>query len=637
MKESESSFDVMASVKDLQDFMGGYVDKIYHPTLDHLILSIRTPGEGKAFIHFLVGRWLYKSAQGQGNGQQPSDFAMMLRKRITNAKISGVRQQGFDRIAVLSLDKEGTFELVLEMFAEGNIILVKEGQIVQPLTSHTWKHRDVRAKKDFLFPPPVPDPESMSEGELHGILSSSDTDLVRTLATRLNTGGRYSEEICARAGFEKLRPAKDLTQTEVQLILDTIKQFKHEIAVSGRGYVVTKDAGVEDVVPVRMRIYDGFTVEEFDSFSRAVEAYIPRVPRPKKEKPKEAVLEMERLKRKIQQQETAVTKLQDEGRESQLMGDFLFANYPDISKVLTVAKSNLMESKRLNTIPDFVAYDEKNSILKVRIKTATVELDPRGSIESNAQRYYQQAKKARKKLEGVLVALSETRKAIDELARGQAKTAEGPRTKRTPTKKFWFERFRWFISSEGALVIGGKDAKSNDMLVKKHLQAGDRYAHADIHGAPSVVVKMKEGVTERTLYEACEFAVATSKAWNAKIGSAAGYWVLPEQVSKTPESGEYLPKGAFVIRGKRNYSEKLEIKVAIGEIEFEGFRKIMCGPESAMKTHSRRYLVIRPGEKDKNEFAKRLSDAFEVPIEEIQSILPPGDVEVAGQAGIAIS
>ncbi|MBU0623454.1 MAG: DUF814 domain-containing protein, partial [Candidatus Thermoplasmatota archaeon] len=50
------------------------------------------------------------------------------------------------------------------------------------------------------------------------------------------------------------------------------------------------------------------------------------------------------------------------------------------------------------------------------------------------------------------------------------------------------------------------------------LEAGDRYANADIHGAPSVVVKMKGDITEKTLYEACEFAVATSKAWNAKIG-----------------------------------------------------------------------------------------------------------------------
>jgi len=148
---------------------------------------------------------------------------------------------------------------------------------------------------------------------------------------------------------------------------------------------------------------------------------------------------------------------------------------------------------------------------------------------------------------------------------------------------------------------------------------------------------MKASVTEKTLHEACEFAVATSKAWNAKIGSAAGYWVLPEQVSKTPQSGEYLAKGAFVIRGKRNYSDKLQIKLGVGEIDFEGSRKIMCGPEAAVKVNCSRYVMIKPGDKDRNELAKKLSNVFEVPIEEIQSILPPGDVELTEQAGVSIS
>jgi predicted ribosome quality control (RQC) complex YloA/Tae2 family protein len=258
-------------------------------------------------------------------------------------------------------------------------------------------------------------------------------------------------------------------------------------------------------------------------------------------------------------------------------------------------------------------------------------------VESNAQRYYEGAKRARKKLDGVLAALESAKNEITEQERGISKAEEPAKVKREPTKKFWFERFRWFISSEGAIVLGGKDAKSNDMLVKKHLEPGDRYAHADVHGAPSVVVKMKEGITDKTLFEACEFAVATSKAWNAKIGSAAGYWVLPEQVSKTPQTGEYLAKGAFVIRGKRNYSDKLEIKLGIGEIEFEGHRKIMCAPESAIKAHSMRFAVIRPGERERNAFSKQLAEILNVPIEEIQSIMPPGDVKVVEQAGLVIS
>src|SRR5512136_707262 len=186
MKDTLSSFDVRAVVKELQVFVGGRIDKAYHPEREHLILAVRTPSEGKEFIHFRIGRWLYRSSKGQESAQQPSDFAMMLRKRISNATISSIRQQGFERIVVISLEKEEKFDLVLELFAEGNIILVKEGEIVQPLISHTWKHRDVRAKREFMFPPPVPDPAVMSAEDLLQILTGSDTDIVRTLATKLN-------------------------------------------------------------------------------------------------------------------------------------------------------------------------------------------------------------------------------------------------------------------------------------------------------------------------------------------------------------------------------------------------------------------------------------------------------------------
>lgn len=637
MKESESSFDVMASVRDLQTLVGGYVDKIYHPTLDHLILSVRTPGEGKAFIHFRVGKWLYRSETGHEGGKQPSDFAMMLRKRITNAKIAAIKQQGFDRIAVLTLDKEGTWDLVLELFAEGNVILVRDGVIVQPLTSHTWKHRDVRAKRDFLFPPPVPDPTSISVDDLLTFLKASDTDLVRTIATRLNTGGRYSEEICSRAAVDKRKMARDLTIEDVDAVLRTVKEIQHEILSIGRGLIVLKESTIEDVVPIKMRIYIDRQTEEHETYSEAVESYLTRLPKPKKEKPKESVLEMERLKRKLVQQESAVTRLQDEARERQLMGDFMFENYQTISSALSHAKKTLAESIPMDEVPGFVSYDGKNSTVIVKVKDVSVRLDVKGSIESNAQLLYEESKQARKKLEGVLAALVETRKSIEDSSKGEKRSAQPARPKHAGTKRFWFERFRWFISSEGAVVLGGKDAKSNDMLVKKHLQAGDRYAHADIHGAPSVVVKMKEGVTEITLHEACEFAVATSKSWNIKVGSGVGYWVLPEQVSKTPESGEYLAKGAFVIRGKRNYSEKLDIKLGVGEIEFEGHRKIMCGPEGAVRTHSKRFVIIRPGQADKDEFAMKLATVFEVPIEEIQSILPPGDIQVVEQVGLVIS
>ena len=240
MKEALSSFDVMAVVAELQPRVGWHLDKVYHPHWNHLILSIRGAGEGKEFLHFHVGKWLFTSKKSRDMPQQPSDFAMMLRKRVTNARIAGVRQQGFDRIVVLTLEKEETFELVLELFGDGNVILVKDGAIVQPLTSHTWKHRDVKAKREFSFPPPVPDPSVIDAPALLEILRSSDADLVRTVATKLNLGGRYSEELCARTGIAPAIKAAEVGEAQAEALLEAIRELMAEAAASGKGYLVSR-------------------------------------------------------------------------------------------------------------------------------------------------------------------------------------------------------------------------------------------------------------------------------------------------------------------------------------------------------------------------------------------------------------
>jgi predicted ribosome quality control (RQC) complex YloA/Tae2 family protein len=635
MKDSLSSFDITAVVADLQTVVGGFLDKVYHPAREHLVLSVRTPGEGRTFIHFVAGRWLYASKGAGDMPQEPSSFARMLRKHLSNSKIVGASQQGFDRIAVLTFEKGERHDLILELFGKGNAVLVKEGVIVQPLTTHTWKHRDVRARKPFSFPPPIPDPLTLPLDDLAAIFRDSDSDIVRTCATKLNIGGRYSEEICQRAGLERDLLAKDVGSEGLAKLIDTVRELIEEVRASRYGLIVSRDDELVDVVPSKLVVYKDFVTEEFPSFSEAVENYVTRMPASSKRADAQpGDQELERLRRTLAQQEEAVLSLERGSLEAQKTGDSLFANYSDVAHILLTAKDLLSQSKNLSEMPGFVSFDKRRALLMVSTPYGTYELDVNGTVESNARRYYENGKRMKGKLEGVLPALDVTRASIASYNKEQATRERKRGVEAKATKRFWFERYRWFISSEGAVVLGGKDARTNDTLVKKHLEPGDRYAHADIHGAPSVVVKMKDGIGEQTLVEACQFAVATSKAWNAKIGSSVGYWVLPGQVSKTPQSGEYLARGAFVVRGKRNYSDKVEIRLAVGEVEFEGVKKVMCGPEPAVRSQSSRFLVIRPGELDKNLFARRLAAEFGVPIEEVQSVLPPGNVEVIDQVGM---
>jgi len=134
-------------------------------------------------------------------------------------------------------------------------------------------------------------------------------------------------------------------------------------------------------------------------------------------------------------------------------------------------------------------------------------------------------------------------------------------------KKYWFEDFKWFYSSDGYVVVSGKSAEQNELLVKKYLEKNDIYVHSDYHGSGSCVIK--NHITEKeipisTLEQAGNFVICWTKSWTSVIPDRA-YWVYPNQVSKTAPSGEYLSTGSMMIRGQKNYLSvaKMELGLAL--------------------------------------------------------------------------
>ena len=100
-------------------------------------------------------------------------------------------------------------------------------------------------------------------------------------------------------------------------------------------------------------------------------------------------------------------------------------------------------------------------------------------------------------------------------------------------KRQWFEKFHWFFSTDGFLVIGGRDAKSNETLVKKHMEKADTFLHANIQGGAACVIKSQgKPIPKTTLQEAALFAGVFSKAWKEKLATIDVYAVNAENVSK---------------------------------------------------------------------------------------------------------
>ncbi len=183
----------------------------------------------------------------------------------------------------------------------------------------------------------------------------------------------------------------------------------------------------------------------------------------------------------------------------------------------------------------------------------------------------------------------------------------------------WYERYRWFITTDGLLVIGGRDASSNSALIRKHLTEHDIVFHAEVHGSPFFIIKnaaasfaaTQEGTINSSLHQVAQATISFSRAWKDGLSSADSYWVMPEQVKKGAPTGQFLPKGSFVIEGKRNYLKGVELRLAIGIMLLNNNREtLLCGPEEAIKKRSLFYAVLLQGGMDPMNAAKKIKSEF---------------------------
>ncbi|KAH8312498.1 hypothetical protein KR044_011035, partial [Drosophila immigrans] len=187
-------------------------------------------------------------------------------------------------------------------------------------------------------------------------------------------------------------------------------------------------------------------------------------------------------------------------------------------------------------------------------ESMVIDVDLALSAWANARRYYDLKRSAAQKEKKTIDA---SQKALKSAERKTQQTLKEVRTISNIAKArkvFWFEKFYWFVSSENYLVIGGRDAQQNELIVKRYMRPKDIYVHADIQGASSVIIRNTTGgeIPPKTLLEAGTMAISYSVAWDAKVVTNA-YWVNSDQVSKTAPTGEYLGTGSFMIRGKKNF------------------------------------------------------------------------------------
>ncbi|KAI9641696.1 hypothetical protein NHQ30_009552 [Ciborinia camelliae] len=207
---------------------------------------------------------------------------------------------------------------------------------------------------------------------------------------------------------------------------------------------------------------------------------------------------------------------------------------------------------------------------KVADTRLSIDIDLSLSPWANARNYFDQKRSAAAKEDKTLQSSSKALKSHEaKIAQDLKRGLKQEKAILRPVRKqMWFEKFIWFISSDGYMVLAGKDAQQAEILYKKYLRKGDIYLHADISGAASVIVRNNPKTPDapippQTLSQAGTLVVATSSAWDSKAGMSA-WWVTADQVSKLAPTGEFLPTGSFMTQGKKNFLPPAQLLLGFG-------------------------------------------------------------------------
>lgn len=438
------------------------------------------------------------------------------------------------------------------------------------------------------------------------------------LVDELQSGWKLLEKLQAEQNTAVVDVTEDGTPIDVPV--DTKPKEKC-------GFIVLKDRASE-TAPVQYEEFTPFLyaqhrlgnkqVQSFDTFDEAVDEYFSRFEAEVAEVAKHnAQLAAETKLAKLRKnQKTQIDQLLEVQEKSFKHARLIEENQQDVENVLLVIRSALASGMDWRGLNELVRFEQKNGnpvacliheldLANNRVSillcdddnenddTVTEDeeddedekdqqdrqayviwIDLSLSALANAREIYTKKKKAGEKVQKATEA---TQKAIQAAEKSTTKTLQKQQMKRNTIyerrKIMWFEKFHWFLTNEKYLVIAGKDAHQNELLVKRYLRKGDAYVHADLHGAATCIVRNRAAVAgEKTippipvgsLEQAGCMSVCRSNAWTNQV-IAGAYWVHADQVSKTAPSGEYLSTGSFMIRGKKNYIQpsRLEMGLAI--------------------------------------------------------------------------
>lgn len=654
--KSMSNVDIYTVSDELNNLLSGArVDKSFQPTNDIVVMRFHVPGTGRVDLVMQCGSRIHTTQYPLENPTTPPSFPMLLRKRIKGAHVESITQHNFDRVIKIRVKKDKYYTIIVELFDKGNIILLDdENNIIQPLKRKQLSERDISSKREYVFPKERGiNPIEVTKEELSELFKNADSDAVRTLAMN-GLGSLYAEEIIQRANntveIDKNTPTSQLSDKQIAEIHNSMQELFDNLKDGSIKPQIVKKDSKEDVVPLDLIKYDDFEKTFYNDFNEACDEFYSKKVNSTIKNVKEAAWnkKVKKFEKRLNLQQETLDNFEKTIKESKHKGEVIYSNYPTIENIINVVNNawsndysfkeigKILKKAKKDGMAEAQIYEsiDKMGVLTLNISDTSFNINPKLTIPENAEIYYEKAKKAKRKTKGALIAIENTKKQLEDIKSKKNIAMENVSVPKKRIKKNlkWYEKHRWFISSDNTLVVGGRDANSNELIVKKYLDPNDIYLHADIHGASSVSIKLNgEELNENIIKESGEFAASFSSAWSMGFTTQDVYWVHPDQVTKTPESGEFLKKGSFVIRGHRNYIRSARVRLGIGIVDYEG-KRIMAGPVDALEAHCDNFVVLKPGFTKKEAIAKKILHKINeddlITIDDIIRVLPSGKCDI---------
>ena len=646
-----SNFDVYTIVKELDIILSkGIISNIYE-VQDLIILKINTHEGNKNLIIKKDSR-INLTEYDYPIPKYPSQYIMSLRKLLKNRRILKIFQHNFDRIILLELSNTDgdSWKFIIELFNKGNYLVLDENNIIKIAKKYVkFKDRDLLPNKEYNFPSSRgTDFLNIDQKEFKSLLTSDkDIELVRYLARNINIAGFYSEEVCYRAGLDKKVLIKDLSNEQIEVIYKAFKGLRNDLLFKNVNaqIIFSKNSSPICVVPFELKLFEDYQKKSFETFNKAVDYFYSKLDSEKVIAPSDKKVDdaINAQKRILENQKNYLEALQIKKKKYYTYGDFIYNNFNKFEKLILIISeainkgynleeiNNRLKQAKKQKFEDIKFFDSidpksKQIVIKINSEDDPISLDLNRTLGENANIIYSKGKKIKKKIKGTLAAIKKTELKINKLKLEKQSMGEKVDFLVKKPKKKWYEKFRWFLSSDGFLIIGGRDASSNEAIFKKYLEPDDLVFHTTFPGSPLTVIKNPKNVQipETTINETAQFVASYSRAWKENWGVIDVFFVKSDQISKSPPSGEYLSKGSFIISGKKKFIKNVKTELAIG-IEFkqvEGgssgdlvnlYPKIISGPPSAIKKNTENYILIKPSKSiglSKSKLANEIKSYF---------------------------